>query len=75
MASQIIKEFNKCLIDKTNFIVDGSNPNYDRLISIGAAIGYDESILKANVDKCKSIYTGAYTLDEHWSMYACLFSF
>lgn len=76
VASDSLKEFNKCVIDKSGYVVaDGAEPNWERMITFGVASGYDESTLRTNIDKCKPLYTGSHTVDEDWALYTCIFSF
>lgn len=72
--SDNLKDYIKCVIGKSGFIVPGGEPNWERVVSIATAIGYTEASVRENVEKCKSRYTGSHTASDAWSGYSCVFS-
>lgn len=74
-ASDALKEFNQCVINKSGYFDADGQPIFERMISFGVALGYAEPTLRANIDKCKPLYTGSRTLQEDWDLYVCIFSF
>lgn len=72
VATEDMKCFAKCAIDKSGFLVPGQGIDVERVVGVSVASGKNEAKVRDGIAKCKSLFKGAETCDEAWALYTCI---